>query len=654
MEANLQNLLRDEILKRIEANPDVYLDIGESYRSDPKICSATLLAYLNKHGFDYGFTKIVDLIMPHMPNFTDHKTTFLRFMAKCNSWLHHGKFVELYMHHFRPEIEQDREFLKEALKLDSFAAFFEKMSPALRMDVELLQLAVETVRDTNIGILVRALPPVALVEHDFILVRALGPGNASINADLIPASFWQNRDFIIRWMEIERRLDIRIEFIPTTFCNDRELCLSLYRKQMGMSQHRSDEIINWISRSLRTDKNFVLECLKWDPRIFQFCEQKLQEDFDVFVEAALAATRGFHSLPSFLHNLRESLMFHIEAIRSKLEAHDEFMTFMACSYKSCSFSCLPLSTLDCDVETARGFNTTIARCLGFHGISSQKRLKRVWDAIVSLAVSGLCRKLIPFIPRQTLLQGVLKAIQCDSSVSLEICPDELWTNRLFVNWASERGKFSKAISDEFSMDRKICFQYYNYHGPDLRTTILPWMSERLKSDKDFVLQCLSLNPIILSYCNKDIQYDFEVLFTAVRVAMVKEDLNGLVESAVKGGWEDALVFFAKSLHAKIEIDKAVQPLFLTTHYFARAPAAKRLIRRYLGIDWGNAKCHELQCMWSHHFVLCLASGSNVAEIGKSYTFWPERKRKASIAFLGNDLDGDSDDDSGDANNSDDA
>jgi hypothetical protein len=256
MEANLQNLLRDEILKRIEANPDVYLDIGESYRSDPKICSATLLAYPNKHGFDKGFLEILDMIMPHIPNFSDHKAAFLRFMAKSDdSYRDQYRFVELYMHRFRPGIEQDREFLKEALKLDSFAILFERLSPALRVDAELLQLAVENVRGNQISTLVRALPPEVLVEHDFILVRALGPGNASINADLIPASFWQNRDFIIRWME--RSLDIPIASIPTMFCNDRELCLSLYRKLRGLRQHRSDEIMNWISRSLRTDKDFI-------------------------------------------------------------------------------------------------------------------------------------------------------------------------------------------------------------------------------------------------------------------------------------------------------------------------------------------------------------------------------------------------------------
>ncbi len=370
------------------------------------------------------------------------------------------------------------------------------------------------------------------------------------------------------------------------------------------------------------------------------------------MEAALAFIR-YTSLPSFIDELSESLMFHIEAIRRSLEAHDEFMTFIACSWKNRSFSCLPLSALDCDIETARGFNTTVARYLGFRGICSQERLKRVWGEVVSLTVRGRCRKLIPFIPRQTLVQGVLKAIQCDSSVCLEVCPDELWTNGLFVNWASGRGQFSKAISDEFSMDRKICFEYYSHHSPRLRATILPWISERLKSDKGFVRQCLSLNPIILNYCKKDIQYDFKVLFTAVRVAMVKENFNGLVETALNGGWEDALVFFAKSLHAKIEVDKAVQPFFSTTHYFARAPAVKRLIRSYLGIDWGKAKFHELKCMWSHHFVLCLASGSNVEQIGKSYKVWPKRKRKASIAFLGNELDGDSVGDSNDANDSDD-
>jgi hypothetical protein len=490
----------------------------------------------------------------------------------------------------------------------------------MRMDSELLQLAVENVCIFHVHRVLQAVPPEALAENEFILLRAVG-----LHQNDVPHFFWQNGEFIIKWLKANRS----VASIPRTVFSDREMCLLMYRRSLFEceSYATSDEIVDQIPTSFRADKSFVLECLNWHPRIFQSCDKMLQEDFDVFAVAAFAAFQN-KVFPSFVNYLPATSISLVGVIPSRLEPHAEFTTFLACSWKSRQTSILPLSALDCDDDTARGLNTTIARYVGFHSTCSAPRLKQVWNAAVSLVIADVRgRKLIRYIAPSTLVQGVLKAIQCHQAVSLRTYPDELWSNSLFVNWASERGVFSKAISDEFSMDRKICLEYYERSGA-VREKILPWISESLKSDKDFVLQCLGSSPVVLSCCKKDFLYDFEVLLKAVHAATTKDEFDHLVETALKEGWHDALVLFAKSIPAKIEAYKAIKSFDKNAgaHFFSHAPAVKQLVGSYLGIELDATKCQELQFVWSNHFIFCLAAAERFET---TFEAWTQRKRDAA-------------------------
>jgi hypothetical protein len=283
-------------------------------------------------------------------------------------------------------------------------------------------------------------------------------------------------------------------------------------------------------------------------------------------------------------------------------------------------------------------NTTIARYLGVHSTCSGQRLKQVLNEVVSLAIAGeLRRKLIRYIAPSTLAQGVLKAIQCHCRVSLQTYPDELWSNSLFVNWASEKGVLSKAISDEFSTDRKICLDYYK-HSRAVRARILPWISKSLKSDKDFVLQCLSFGPMVLSCCKKDFLYDFEVLLKAVHVATTNDEFGCLVEMALEAGWHDALVLFAKSIPAKIEAYTAIESFGKHAGAPFFSHAVKQLVGSYLGVELDATKCQELQFVWSNHFIFCLAAEERFET---TFQAWTQRKRDAAT-FMKDDSDDASD------------
>jgi hypothetical protein len=625
--------LRKEILVRIDESPDVYLHIGETYQSDPEICLATLSA-CNYNDVDTVFPKILDIIKRHMPDFDDHKAAFLRFVQGSSK----DGFIKRYMHHFRPEIEQDRAFLKDALERDSFADFFKRLSLPLRMDVELLKIPLENIHESRLHIFISHVPPVALEEHEFIFLRALERGAVRVSS-LVPSSFWQSRDFLLQCTA--KKGYVSINSVPETFRNDREICLALYRSQ---PYYDLGAIIHWIPNHFLTDKDFVLECLRHHPKIYHSCEKNLKNDFDVFVVAAVAAIQ-VRLLHTILDNKGEPSVLRVNAIRTKLEAHDEFMTFLACSWKSRRFSLLPLNALDCDNETARGLNATVAGYLGFSGTNQLECLKQVWDEIMFLAVEGrsdFSTYFIPLMPPQALMLGVLKAIACNRTVSLRTYPDKLWSYRLFVNWAAKRGMMHKAISNEFAADPEICLAYYK-HSTASRRTILPWISESLKSDQGFVVECLSFDLIILQYCKKDLLFVFEVLLEAAYYAMENDDFDGLVRTVIKEGWEDAFVIFAKFLRAKLEICKAVRSFEkqAEVRFFRRAPAAKTLIGSYLGIDLNAPMQYRtLKFVWSNNFFFCLALGGSVEEIYKSCKLWSKQEREARA-----DSDEQSDDDS---------
>jgi hypothetical protein len=93
-----------------------------------------------------------------------------------------------------------------------------------------------------------------------------------------------------------------------------------------------------------------------------------------------------------------------------------------------------------------------------------------------------------------------------------------------------------------------------YRHSQIREKVLPWISESLKSKKDFALWCVRIDPVILSYFNisDDVRYDIEALQEFVVRAATKNRLDVIPESARKNGWVDALIVFAQTLRAKME------------------------------------------------------------------------------------------------------
>jgi hypothetical protein len=190
--------LRDKLIGQVQERPFSYLDLNEEYQCDREICLATLAAvacHCTDEYEEYELLDMVDSIFCRTPDFSDHKPAFLRFVQKGDKF-----YMDLYMAYYEEDIIGDLEFVMEAVEHDGFAVFFKRLPLELRTDYELLKLALEAVANTHLNTFIQAVPMEALEEHEFILSQVLDR-DASIAPQHVPPSFWQNREFIDKWMD---------------------------------------------------------------------------------------------------------------------------------------------------------------------------------------------------------------------------------------------------------------------------------------------------------------------------------------------------------------------------------------------------------------------------------------------------------------------
>lgn len=340
-----------------------------------------------------------------------------------------------------------------------------------------------------------------------------------------------------------------------------------------------------------------------------------------------------------------------------------FQTFLACSWKSRqpSTSVTPLLRLvNCDEETARGLKTLIGDFLGFHAGDNLSRLEQIRQAIVSVVVrngdSVLQSALVPLLPPKVIVQGVEEAIKNHVPIALQGFPDEIWSSRVFVAWAACKGLFHKAISDDFKSDAEICWHYYQSSAL-VREQISPWISDSLKEDPNFVLDCVNIDPLIVNDCKVDaIRYDFDILLACARRAIATHTMDELAAASLKHGWADSLVFFAKALQVKLQTYYAFESFEFEcrSHTFPPAFRVKQRIASFLDINYPGV-ITDLEAVWADRSIFSLAMGGTVEEICRYYEFHSKRQRLGYLqqCTCGHcNVNGDEDDDDDDKDNND--
>jgi hypothetical protein len=433
--SRVRKISRSVALKRVQRNYSAYVDLSEDHQSDREICMATLMAY-DRPGFDED-TKILATVFQHIPYFARHKRAFLRFLRRGDE-----VSLEMYLNRFGNRIYKDRDFLLQAMKFDRYSYLFKRLPLELRSDLNLLVLAVEYTKNSRA--LYKAVPSFVLEENEFLMFR-LVEGGITLYWHEILSVYWRNRDFVILWGVDD--LELPLHLIPRKFFKDREICLSLCRN-CGLEV---SDVVKVIPKVSLADKEFVVECLMEHPRMFAYCNKNLQCDFDVVLAAAFGALR-VHDFSSFTDELGESLVSFACAVHKKVAANDEFMTMLACWWKSRDVRRCPLSILDVDEETGRGFHTTIAEYLDFSFKDNRKdysmRLKTVWDGFVMDYVERgtLPLAVVQLIQSHVLVKNVLRVIEDDRPVVLKTFPEELWNHRTFFRWAADNGIIHRAMT----------------------------------------------------------------------------------------------------------------------------------------------------------------------------------------------------------------
>jgi hypothetical protein len=574
---------------------------------------------------DDSFSVVFEKVFQHVPNFDEHRASFLRFLNRRDM-----NSVEIYLEFFRRDFHDDREFVKETIKLDPFAELFKRLPLELRSDPELCRLAVEHVKDSSVRTLVDAIPIHVLEENEIIIFRALETLAIFLDEEQIPRSFWSRREFVLLWAKTKYWVPLHL--VSKELYKDREVCLSLCQSRY----HDVHEILDKIPKPFLSDKEFVLECLMAHPKLFECCDNVLQRDFDVVLAAAFGAIR-VKTFYDFIDELGESLDSFAFSVYKRIAAHDEFMTLLACWWKSRkTTSVRPMSVLNCDDETARGLQTIIASYLGLPTKDALKRLTCVWDGIVMDYVErdALPAEVVQLIQPQALMENILKVIENGRPVVLKRFPDELWTKREFVLWAAASGLFHKAISGDFSKDPEICLTYYR-HSPMVRRKILPWISDSLVADRDFVLNCVNSDPLILSRCSNDgIRFDYKILLAAI-IKSADSTLHGLPEASLVGGWTDSLMCFVNTLRAKMEAFYALESFQTQVGKMPNKNSSvvllcKERIGSYLGVPSDEQELIDSSRIWSNRSIFYLAMGGNIEELCKASKFWlePQPKRRS--------------------------
>lgn len=632
---------RDTILEKVRQFECNYLNLDKESQSDREICLATLSAF-GRHSCNDS-VRVLERIWVHMPHFSDHEDTFLRLLEQGNFTM-----IGIYDSQFGPAIYDNRDLLRRAINRDHSAYLFERLPTTFRSDPELLKLAVESVDESCARRLVSCVSSETWELNESTFLRARERFKMSYRA--VPAVFWCNRTFVLEWLV--QGNEINLSMIPKEFNNDKELCLSLFRS--GLVWYSVPATVKWISQDLLGDKEFVLECLGPCPSLLEFCTEQLQNDFDVLLEAANSAIRSTDFMV-FVHHANKSLITFVQLIISKTQAYHEFTTFVACIWKSRQLHLQPLNALNCGDETARGLKTMVSEYLGYPMKVNIIVLERIFDEIVSSVVlrATLSTALVPIIPSHLLAQAVIKAIDSKHYVKLREFPDELWSSRTFVKWAGRKGIFCDAISEEFSADSGICYEFY-LNCPTARGKIVQWISNSLKADRSFVLQCIRIDSLMLNFCSSDLRYDFELFFTAAQSAIRVDQVDAMMKNACENNWADSVVSFATSLRLKVEAHRALQTfleqadglLFEQGSGFIFSPEIGVAIGSYLGIDPSNVGLAELIHVLNNHLIYFLALGGDIDKLCEARSFLPMRKarsRSENSYFYNDDDDYDEDD-----------
>jgi hypothetical protein len=189
--------------------------------------------------------------------------------------------------------------------------------------------------------------------------------------EIICDELWLNRDIALAWIR-KGGLDDGDSIVVESFFNDEEIFLAI-------AEH-SWELFHFASERLRCDKDFLLEAVGANGKVWTELNEDMKDDFEI----TLAAFAGAPNLPYFCFSQDYGQMIQFaRTVRDELSHHDTFVKMILGSIDAASDN--SFSRLNQGSVTSLVYKRQIAECLG---IPMGDELRLLRQASANLAKWG--------------------------------------------------------------------------------------------------------------------------------------------------------------------------------------------------------------------------------------------------------------------------
>lgn len=176
------------------------------------------------------------------------------------------------------------------------------------------------------------------------------------------AGIWERRGVVLAWFEAG------LPYLYYLGCtrilqNDREVMLLIASN--CHPEHRNESFCK-ASRSLRSDKGFMIQALGQDPALFHTASIELQQDFDVALLVFANASDGYlvkYVTASLYDGQSEFLRQFQETVHQKLTLYDTFLQTTLFGIAGMAGSHCPLELLGQGTETSQHYKRLLAEYL---------------------------------------------------------------------------------------------------------------------------------------------------------------------------------------------------------------------------------------------------------------------------------------------------
>ncbi len=527
---NIDNTIQDIVEEVKEKGVITYSNLAEILsekfdRVNPKIISKVLKA------FEKNNIELLDEEDDANNEFDQYKKQLLQTLESEPTVLAHADY----------EIRNDKMFMLQAIKIDSFC--IRCASDRLKNDSDFMLQAIEE-DDLNMKYASDNLKN----DKDF-MIQAIKINYFCI----IYASdrLKNDKEFMLLANEINGK---NLAYAGDNLKNDRDFMLKAIKKNIWALAFASDNLrndtkfilqasellsgcIKYASERIRNDKDIVLKAIEKEPFVFKHISDNLQNDNMFIIEAI---ERNIRCIEFVSNELQLKYIKRIKEVypifENELQNDRDFM--MAAIEKDSFYFVFASDELKKDKEFLLKAIKKDDSCLGYASDKLKndkefmmKVIKK--DSLCLAYVSNNLKK-----DKEFILQILAKQY-----LSFAFISEELRKDREFMLQAIKRnGETVEYASEELRNDKDFMLQAISCNA-----ICFPYASDKLKNNKDFVLQAIAINCAVIEHLkdifrdDKDVilklleidEYGIALLYASDRLKNNKEFMLQVVDINIK-------------------------------------------------------------------------------------------------------------------------